>query len=282
MNRLVVFDCDGTLVDSQHSICAAMGRAFEDMGLAPPDRLAILSVVGLSLPVAMARLLPDAESDLHAALTDRYKLAFQSLRRAEGVQEPFYRGIADLIEALDGAGWLLGVATGKSDRGLRLCLAHHGVLDRFVTLQTADRHPSKPHPSMLLTAMAEAGAALVQARQMQQADPAQAVQYAQRANDLAAQAIQYAQNDVGAFGSGAGGMFGGSGGSGSGGNVMGAILGGIVINSLLGGGGRSSGGGGFGGGGFGGGFGGGSRGGGMSPGSFGGGGTRSRRGGGRF
>lgn len=159
MNRLVVFDCDGTLVDSQHSICAAMGRAFEDMALAPPARLAILSVVGLSLPVAMARLLPDAESDLHAALTDRYKLAFQSLRRADGVQEPFYPGIADLIEALDGAGWLLGVATGKSDRGLRLCLAHHGVLDRFVTLQTADRHPSKPHPSMLLTAMAEAGAA---------------------------------------------------------------------------------------------------------------------------
>ena len=122
------------------------------------------------------------------------------------------------------------------------------------------------------TRLAEAGASLVQARQLQQTDPAAALPYAQRANDLAAQAIQYAQNDVGAFGSGAGGMFGGSGGSGSGGNVMGAILGGIVINSLLGGGGRSSGGGGFGGGGFGGGgFGGGSRGGGMSPGSFGGG-----------
>ncbi|CAM8651098.1 MULTISPECIES: HAD-IA family hydrolase [Sphingobium] len=157
-NRLVVFDCDGTLVDSQHSICTAMTRAFEDVQLPPPERLAILSAVGLSLPVAMARLLPDAEADFHDHLADRYKLAFQAMRREQGVQEPLYPGIADLVAELDAAGWLLGVATGKSDRGLNLCLAHHGIIDRFVTLQTADRHPSKPHPSMLMTAMAEAGA----------------------------------------------------------------------------------------------------------------------------
>ena len=66
--------------------------------------------------------------------------------------------MADLVRALDGDGWLLGVATGKSDRGLNLCLAHHDLAHHFVTLQTADRHPSKPHPSMLLQAMAEAGA----------------------------------------------------------------------------------------------------------------------------
>ncbi|WP_420142962.1 HAD-IA family hydrolase [Sphingobium sp.] len=157
-NRLVVFDCDGTLVDSQHSICAAMARAFDDVKLPPPNRMAILAAVGLSLPVAMARLLPDAEPDFHDHLTQRYKLAFQAMRREQGVQEPLYPGIVDLVMELDAAGWMLGVATGKSDRGLNLCLAHHGLLDRFVTLQTADRHPSKPHPSMLLTAMAEAGA----------------------------------------------------------------------------------------------------------------------------
>lgn len=158
-NPLVVFDCDGTLVDSQHSICTAMTRAFEEAKLTPPDRPAILSVVGLSLPRAIARLLPDADADFHDHLSDRYKLAFQAMRRTEGVCEPLYPGIADLVEQLDAAGWLLGVATGKSDRGLNLCLTHHGIIDRFVTLQTADRHPSKPHPSMLLTAMAEAGAA---------------------------------------------------------------------------------------------------------------------------
>ena len=66
--------------------------------------------------------------------------------------------MAEALDAFEAAGWLLGVATGKSDRGLSLILAHHGLSDRFVTLQTADRHPSKPHPSMLETAMAEAGA----------------------------------------------------------------------------------------------------------------------------
>ncbi len=156
---LVVFDCDGTLVDSQHSICTAMVRAFEAVKMTAPDRPAILSVVGLSLPHAMARLLPDAEPDLHDHLTHHYKQAFHALRRDNAVSEPFYPGIAALIEELHDAGWQLGVATGKSDRGLNLCLAHHGVLDRFVTLQTADRHPSKPHPSMLLKAMAETGAA---------------------------------------------------------------------------------------------------------------------------
>ncbi|MCC4251030.1 HAD-IA family hydrolase [Sphingobium naphthae] len=157
-NRLAVFDCDGTLVDSQHNICTAMARAFEAVQLTPPERLAILAVVGLSLPVAMARLLPEAESDFHDHLADHYKSAFQALRRENAVSEPLYPGIAELVAELDAAGWLLGVATGKSDRGLNLCLSHHGILDRFVTLQTADRHPSKPHPSMLLTAMADAGA----------------------------------------------------------------------------------------------------------------------------
>jgi len=157
-NRLAVFDCDGTLVDSQHSICTAMARAFEGEKLAAPSRAAILSVVGLSLPHAMARLLPDAEADFHDHLAECYKLTFQAMRREKAVAEPLYPGIADLIVELDEAGWLLGVATGKSDRGLSLCLTHHGLIDRFVTLQTADRHPSKPHPSMLHQAMADAGA----------------------------------------------------------------------------------------------------------------------------
>ena len=157
-NRLAVFDCDGTLVDSQHSICAAMTLAFEGEKLAAPDRMTILSVVGLSLPLAIARLLPEAEADFHDHLSESYKRAFQQMRRDNAVSEPLYPGIAELIRELDAEGWLLGVATGKSDRGLNLCLAHHGINAHFVTLQTADRHPSKPHPSMLLTAMAEAGA----------------------------------------------------------------------------------------------------------------------------
>ena len=157
-NRLAVFDCDGTLVDSQLSICSAMTMAFEGEKLVAPDRTTILSVVGLSLPLAIARLLPEAEADFHDHLSESYKRAFQQMRRDNAVSEPLYPGIAELIRQLDADGWLLGVATGKSDRGLNLCLSHHGIHAHFVTLQTADRHPSKPHPSMLLTAMADAGA----------------------------------------------------------------------------------------------------------------------------
>ena len=72
--------------------------------------------------------------------------------------EPLFDGVAELIALLADAGWLLGVATGKSDRGLAHVLAAHGLTERFVTLQTADRHPSKPHPAMIEAAMTEAGA----------------------------------------------------------------------------------------------------------------------------
>jgi phosphoglycolate phosphatase len=158
VNRLAVFDCDGTLVDSQAAICRAMDECFSYHDLTPPDRTATRRVVGLSLPEAMRMLLPDADPALHDALTQTYKSAFQR-HRAEGlVEEPLFDGIAGAVQTLEESGWLLGVATGKSDRGLRLCLERHGLHARFVTLQTADRHPSKPHPAMLHAAIAEAGA----------------------------------------------------------------------------------------------------------------------------
>lgn len=159
MNRLAVFDCDGTLVDSQAAICRAMDECFTSHGLTPPDRAATRRIVGLSLPQIMQKLVPEAEPALHDSLTQTYRTTFQR-HRAEGlVEEPLFDGIADTLAALDAAGWLLGVATGKSDRGLTLCLERHGLAGRFVTLQTADRHPSKPHPAMLHAAIAEAGAA---------------------------------------------------------------------------------------------------------------------------
>jgi phosphoglycolate phosphatase len=157
-NRLALFDCDGTLVDSQHTIFRCVEDAFARAGLPPPDRLSARRVVGLSLLPAMRMLVPDAHTDLHIQLTEDYKTAFQRLRGAGLVEEPLFDGIAETLDALEADGWMLGVATGKSDRGLDLCLSHHGLRQRFVTLQTADRHPSKPHPSMAREAMAEAGA----------------------------------------------------------------------------------------------------------------------------
>ena len=159
MNRLAIFDCDGTLVDSQANICLAMEDCFARAGLETPERERTRRVVGLSLVEAMQAMLPDAAGETHVALAEDYKLAFHRLRGQGLVEEPLYEGIADLIETLEADGWLLGVATGKSDRGLGICLERHDLAPRFVTLQTADRHPSKPHPSMIELAMAEAGAA---------------------------------------------------------------------------------------------------------------------------
>ena len=159
MNRLAIFDCDGTLVDSGANICAAMTDCFERARLDPPSADATRRVVGLSLGEAIAALLPDAEPDLHRSLAEEYRQAFSRLRASGAVHEPLFDGIAELLDSLDRDGWLLGVATGKSDRGLRHCLERHGIHARFVTLQTADRHPSKPHPSMIEAALADAGAA---------------------------------------------------------------------------------------------------------------------------
>ena len=158
MKRLAIFDCDGTLVDSQANICMAMEHAFDEAGLTPPSRHATRRIVGLSLVEAMRVLLPQAEETLHRDMAERYKASYLVLRNNGLEHEPLYDGIAALLSKLDESGWLLGVATGKSDRGLDRCLDHHGIKGLFVTLQTADRHPSKPHPSMVYQALADAGA----------------------------------------------------------------------------------------------------------------------------
>ena len=156
--KLAVFDCDGTLVDGQADIIWAMERAFELAGLPSPDANQVRRVVGLSLPVALRELAPGAEQRQQHEIVEHYKTAFRT-RREEGLlQEPLYDGMAELLRGLHADGWSLAVATGKSDRGLDACLNTHGLTDLFVSLQTADRHPSKPHPAMLEAAMFEAGA----------------------------------------------------------------------------------------------------------------------------
>lgn len=159
MTRVAIFDCDGTLVDSGATIAEALGMTFEERGMPVPPRHISRRVIGLSLVEAMASLVPEAKLADHLALAERYKIHFQGLRAAGLVDEPLYPGILDLLDALEHGGWLLAVATGKSDRGLRHCLDAHGLHARFVSLQTGDRHPSKPHPSMIEEVLADSGAA---------------------------------------------------------------------------------------------------------------------------
>lgn len=160
MNKLALFDCDGTMVDSQANICASMDQAFVAHGLSPPDHHKTRRIVGLSLQEAVRQLLPGEEEPLVTAVTQSYRDGFFEMRQQGGVHEPLYEGLLELIDRLESDGWMLGVATGKSDRGLNHVLEIHGLTNRFVTLQTADRHPSKPHPAMVQLAISEAGAAV--------------------------------------------------------------------------------------------------------------------------
>ena len=172
--RLAIFDCDGTLVDSQADIALAMEAAFAAHALIAPPRGDIRRIVGLSLGEAIRKLAPEIDSETAASLVAGYKDAFRARRAAGVVEEPLYDGIAALVADLDTSGWLLGVATGKSDRGLAHCLERHGLTGHFVTLQTADRHPSKPDPAMIEACLDATGA-----------DPAQTVMIGDTAFDMA-------------------------------------------------------------------------------------------------
>ena len=156
--RLAVFDCDGTLVDSQHSIVAAMRAACAVHCLEEPPAEQVRRVVGLQLLEAIRVLLPACAEDMLNRVRASYIAAYQDLRAQGLVRDPLYPGAKATIERLEQSGWVLGVATGKSHRGLVATLERHAMTNRFVTLQTADRAAGKPHPEMLHKAMAEAGA----------------------------------------------------------------------------------------------------------------------------
>ncbi|MBK1698479.1 HAD-IA family hydrolase [Rhodovibrio salinarum] len=156
---LIVFDVDGTLVDSQAGIVASMADAFAEIGLAAPTAEQTRRVVGLSLDEAVARLLPGGLEDprLDKAV-DAYKHAFMARRARPDYDEPLFPGVREVLAALDHPQVCLGVATGKSQRGLEATLAHHDLTRFFVTTQTADGGPGKPHPRMLQAAMRAVGA----------------------------------------------------------------------------------------------------------------------------
>ncbi|MCH9808868.1 MAG: HAD-IA family hydrolase [Alphaproteobacteria bacterium] len=157
--KLVIFDCDGTIVDSQHAITASMAMAFKGAGLVEPPREQVIGIVGLSLVEACRRLLPEGtDPALAEPIAESYKASFAHLRAQPDHHEPMYPGALETLAMLaQRDDVVLGIATGKSRRGVDALFEREGLGGHFVTIQTADDHPSKPHPSMIHRAMQECG-----------------------------------------------------------------------------------------------------------------------------
>lgn len=174
--RLVIFDVDGTLVDSQADILAAFAQAFAVVGRPLPAPVDVMAIVGLSLDIAVRRLVPQISDADCAVMVEAYKDAYVALRASMPISQtsPFYPGCREVLDQLHAIPEvLLGIATGKSRRGLDHLIKGHGLDGLFVTQQVADFHPSKPHPSMILQAMADAGV-----------DPAQTVMVGDTSYDM--------------------------------------------------------------------------------------------------
>lgn len=152
--RLLVFDWDGTLMDSEARIVSCLAMSISDLGLPVPPREALLNVIGLGLPeVARALLPPGGGEQLHRFI-DRYRYHFLSDHYAASV---LFAGALDTLRTLDTRGYLLAVATGKARQGLDRALEETACRSLFAVTRCADETASKPDPRMLLEVMDVAG-----------------------------------------------------------------------------------------------------------------------------
>ncbi|TAL00804.1 MAG: HAD family hydrolase [Rhodospirillaceae bacterium] len=156
--RLAIFDLDGTLIDSRHNIVRAVNDAASIVGLAPPPPDVVPRVIGLSLDEALSRLFPAADPKALVELDRVYRDCFVRYRAGGDYDEPIFAGVHETLAALDQASVVLAIATGKARRGVDYFLDRNGLVGRFAAIETPDTAPGKPHPGMVLQAMAATGA----------------------------------------------------------------------------------------------------------------------------
>lgn len=148
---LIVFDWDGTLMDSAGAIASSVQAAARDLGLAPPSDARARHIIGLGLQDALRHALPDLPSERYGELSQRYRHHYL----AQDQELALFPGIDDLLVRLRAEGRSLAVATGKSRLGLDRALSVSGLGPRFDASRCADECFSKPHPQMLEELMEE-------------------------------------------------------------------------------------------------------------------------------
>ena len=148
---LLIFDWDGTLMDSAGVIVDSIQRACEDIGQPTPSDRAARQIIGLGLVQALQTLLPDLQADDYPRLVERYRHYY--LGRDD--QIPLFEGVASGIGELHASGFQLAVATGKSSIGLSRAFEASGLSPWFAATRCADQTHSKPHPAMVLELIAE-------------------------------------------------------------------------------------------------------------------------------
>jgi phosphoglycolate phosphatase len=189
--ELVVFDWDGTLMDSAAKIVRSFERALAEAGAPPRPVEAIRHVIGLGLAEAVQALLPEADERLRARVMERYREHFL---HGDDTAMALFPGVREGLEALAERGYLLAVATGKSRRGLERVLAETGLGGLFAATRCADEAPSKPHPRMLEDILAYTGCEAAQAVMV--GDTVYDMQMA-RAVGMDALAVSYGVHDRG-------------------------------------------------------------------------------------
>ena len=151
--ELLIFDWDGTLMDSAGVIVDSIQRACVDLSIPVPTARAARQIIGLGLVEALQTLLPDLPEAQYSLLTERYRHHY--LGRDHAI--PLFDGVDSGIRALASQGWQLAVATGKSRVGLERAFVASGLRENFCATRTADQTHSKPHPAMVLEIIAELG-----------------------------------------------------------------------------------------------------------------------------
>ncbi len=155
--RLIIFDCDGTLVDSQKSIMNAIVTAWEGFGLNPPKLSSVLQVIGLTIQDSVRVLEPNLNENDYGKLEKEFYSAFVNLNEQAKIEEELFPNVVETLNVLNDDKSYLAVLTGKGKLGLQNTFKNKNIGEYFISTKTSDCGPGKPNPQTMNELIAELG-----------------------------------------------------------------------------------------------------------------------------